>query len=152
MKMPPDGFGDFVRHDGGEGLGGGLLHLAQAAEVSEKALAGLRADTGNGKNLGLAVAHGAALAMIADGEAVALVADELHQMQHRRMAVEDDRLLFVAVEVDDLLLFCNRGQRLRGQAEGFKGLGGGVKLAQTAIDQDQRGEGLGFLRGFSLRG
>ncbi len=66
-------------------------------------------------SLRLAVAHGAALAMIADGETVALVADELDQMQHRRMAVEDHRLLLVAVEVDDLFALGDGSQRRHGE-------------------------------------
>ena len=66
-------------------------------------------------------------------------------MQYRRAAVEDDGLVLVAVEVDDLLALGDRGQGLRGQAEGFKGFGSGMKLAQAAIDEDERGEGLGFL-------
>src|SRR5271157_6396349 len=82
MKMPPDGFGGFAWNDGGQRLGGGQLHLAQAAEVGEQTLASLRADAGNVQQLGVAVAHGAALAMVADGKTVALVADELDQMQH----------------------------------------------------------------------
>jgi hypothetical protein len=31
--MPPDGFGGFAGDYGGEGFGGGLLHVAEAAEV-----------------------------------------------------------------------------------------------------------------------
>jgi hypothetical protein len=48
--------------------------------------------------------------MIADGEAVALVADELDEMQHRRAAVEDDGLVFVAVEVDDFFALGDGGE------------------------------------------
>ena len=105
MKMPPDGFGGFAADHGGERFRRGLLHIAQAAEVGEQALAGLRADAGNIQQLGIAVAHGPALAMVADGEAMALVADELDEMQHRRAAVEDDGLVFIAVEVDDFFSF-----------------------------------------------
>ena len=100
--MPPDGFGRFAGDDGGEGFGGGLLDVAQAAEVGEQTLAGLGAYAGDGEQFGVAVAHGAALAMVTDGEAVALVADELDEMEDGGAAVEDDGLLLVAVEVDDL--------------------------------------------------
>lgn len=75
MKMPPDGFGGFAGDYGGQRFGSGLLHVAEAAEVGEQTLAGLRAYAWNIQQFGIAVAHGAALAMIADGEAVALVAD-----------------------------------------------------------------------------
>jgi hypothetical protein len=74
--------------------------------------------------------------MIADSEAVALVADELDEMKDGGAAVEDDGLLFVAVEVDDFFFFCDRCERLAGDAEGFQGFGGGVELAQAAVDED----------------
>ena len=45
--MQPDGFGGFARDYGGQRFGRGLLHIAQAAEVGEQALAGLRAYAGN---------------------------------------------------------------------------------------------------------
>jgi hypothetical protein len=47
MKIPPDGFGCFWGDYGSERLGGSLLYVAEAAEVSEKALSCLRADAGN---------------------------------------------------------------------------------------------------------
>jgi len=129
-----------------------LLDVAEAAEVSEESPAGLRTDAGDGQQLGVAVAHGAALAMVADGEAVALVADELDEMEDGGAAVEDDGLLLVAVEIDDLFALGDGGQRLAGEAEGFEGLGGGVKLAQSAVDEDEGGEVFGFLGGLSGRG
>ncbi len=110
--MIEDGVRGFAGDDGGEGFGGGLLDVAEAAEVGEQALAGLRADAGDIEQLRVAVAHGAALAMVADGEAVALVADDLDEMQDRRAAVEDDGFVFVAVEVDDFFLFGDGGERL----------------------------------------
>ncbi len=81
--------------------------------MGEQALAGLRAHAGNLQQLGFAVAHGPALAVIADGKAMALIANELDKMQHRRAAVEDDRLVFAAMDVNDLFLFRDGSQRLR---------------------------------------
>jgi len=146
MKVLPDGLGGFAGDDGGEGLGGCLLHIAQAAEVSEQALAGLRANTGDIEQLGTAVAHGAALAMVADGEAMARVANELDEMQDRRAAVEDNGLILVAVKVDHFFLFGDGGQGLRGEAEGLEGLGGGAELAESAVNEDKRGHGGGLFR------
>ena len=103
-----------------------------------------RAYAGDVEEFGGAVAHGAALAVIADGEAVALVADELDEMQHGRAAVEDDGLVFVAVDVDDFFFLGDGGEGLRGEAEGFEGVGGGVELAEAAVDEDQGGHGGGF--------
>ncbi len=48
VEVAPDGFGDFAGDDRGEGFGGGLLHVAEAAEVGEESLAGLRAYAGDG--------------------------------------------------------------------------------------------------------
>jgi hypothetical protein len=45
--MPPDGFRGFAGYNGGKRFSGSLLHLTQASEVGEQALAGLRADAGN---------------------------------------------------------------------------------------------------------
>ena len=47
VEVPPDGFGGFARNYCGQGIGGGLLHVAQAAEVGEQALACLLSDAGN---------------------------------------------------------------------------------------------------------
>lgn len=144
VEVPPDGFGGFLGDYGGEGVGGGLLYVAEAAEVGEEALAGLGAYAGNVEQLGGAVAHGAALAVVADGEAVALVANHLDEVQHGRAAVEDDGLVLVAVEVDDLFFFGDGSEGLRGEAELFEGVGGGVELAEAAVDEDEGGHGGGF--------
>jgi hypothetical protein len=47
VKVTPYGFGSFAWHYGGQRFGGGLLHVAQAAEVGQKALPSLLAYTGN---------------------------------------------------------------------------------------------------------
>ena len=51
VEVPPDGFGGFAGDDGGEGFGGGLLDVAEAAEVGDEALAGLGADAGDVEQL-----------------------------------------------------------------------------------------------------
>ena len=112
--------------------------------MGEEALAGLGAYAGDVEELRGAVADGAALAVIADGEAVALVADELDEMEDGGAAVEDYGLGFIAVDVDDFFFFCDGGEGLGGEAEGFEGFGGGVELAEAAIDEDERGHGCGL--------
>jgi hypothetical protein len=47
VKMLPDGFGGLSWNYGSQRFGGGLLHVAEAAEVSEQALTGLRAYAGD---------------------------------------------------------------------------------------------------------
>jgi len=49
VEMPPDGFGGFSRDYSGQGFGGGLLDVAEAAEVREQALAGTRAYARDGE-------------------------------------------------------------------------------------------------------
>jgi hypothetical protein len=152
VEVAPDGFGGFAGDYGGEGVGGGLLHVAEAAEVGEETLAGLAAYAGDVEEFGVAVPHGAALAVVADGEAMALVADHLDQVQDGGMAIEDDGLVFVAVEVDDFFFFGDGGEGLRGEAEGFEGVGGSVELAEAAVDEDEGGHGFRLFVGLALRG
>ena len=117
----------------------------------EEALAGAGSDAGDGEELGVAVAHLAALAVVGDGEAVRFVADALDQMQDGGAAVEDDGLVFLAVEVDDFFSLGDGGEGLGGDAEGFESFGGCVELAQASVDEDDRREGptirTAFLRG-----
>jgi hypothetical protein len=47
VEVAPDGFGGFAGDYGGEGVGGGLLDVAEAAEVGEETLAGLAANAGD---------------------------------------------------------------------------------------------------------
>ena len=136
VEVAPDGFGGFAGDYGGERIGGGLLHVAEAAEMREETLAGLAAYAGDVEEFGIAVAHGAALAVVADGEAMAFVADHLDQVQDGGMAVEDYGFVFVAVEVDDFFFFGDGGEGLAGDAQGFEGVGGGVELAKAAVDED----------------
>ena len=97
MEVVVDGLGGFAVDDGAQGFCGGVLDVAQGAEVGEEALAGLRADAGDIVELGVAVAHGAALAVVADGEAMTLIPDGLDEMKDGRAAIEDDRVVFLAV-------------------------------------------------------
>jgi hypothetical protein len=136
VEVGVDLLGGFGGDDGGEALETGGGNAAQAAEVLEEALAGTGADAGDGEELGIAVAHFAAFAMVSDGEAVALVANALDQMQDGGAAIEDDGLVFLAVEVDDFFSLGDGGEWLGGDAEGFKGGGGGVELADAAVDED----------------
>ena len=100
MEMAPDRLGCFAINHRGQRLNRSLLYFAQAAEVCQQPLARACAYARNLQQLRIAVAHLAALAMVADSEAVALVADDLHHVQHGRAAVEHDGLVFVAVDVD----------------------------------------------------
>ena len=140
--MVADAFGCGSVDYGGEGVGAGLLDAADAAEVFEQALAGAGAYAGDGEQFAVAVAHLAALAMVGDGEAVALVADLLDEVEDRGAAVEDDGFVFLSVDVDDLFAFGDGGERLEGDAELFECRVGGVELAEAAVDEDEGGEGL----------
>jgi hypothetical protein len=73
-------------------------------------------------------------------------------MEDRRVAIENDGLVFLAVKIDDFFALGDGGQRLASQAKRFEGFGGGVQLAEAAIDEDERGKGLWLFRGLSLGG
>jgi hypothetical protein len=94
--------------------------------VLEEAGSGALAYAGDGQQLGVAVAHFSAFAMVGDGEAVGFVADALDEVQDGRAALEDNGIVFLSVEVDQLLAFCDGGEWLCGEAEFFDGLGSGV--------------------------
>src|SRR5581483_12453348 len=86
MEVSPDTLGGFAGHDRGERVGRGLLYVAQAAEVRQQPLARERTHARDIEQFRAAVAHGTALAMVADGKSVALVADHLDQVKHWRAA------------------------------------------------------------------
>ena len=135
--------------DGVEGVGGGLTDAADAAEVFDEARAGARAYAGDGEQFGLAVAYLAALAVVGYGEAVALVADLLHEMEDGGAAVEHHGFVLLTVDVDDLFAFGDGSQGLQGDAEFFQCCVGCVELAQAAIDKDEGWEWLVvFLKAF----
>jgi hypothetical protein len=89
--------------------------------------------------------------MVANGEAVTLVADDLDEMEDGRAAIENDGLVFVAVQINYFFALGDGGQRLAGEAEGFKGFRGGVELAEAAVDEDERREGFGLPGGLFRR-
>ena len=78
--------------------------------------------------------------MEGDGEAVGFVADGLDDVEDGVVAVEADGFVLLAVDVDDLFAFGDGGDGLVGDAEGFEGFGGGVELAEAAVDEDDAGE------------
>jgi hypothetical protein len=47
VEVAPDGFGGFLWDYGGKGLGGGLLDVAEAAEVGEETLTGYGSYAGD---------------------------------------------------------------------------------------------------------
>ena len=65
-------------------------------------------------------------------------------MQHRRMMVENDGIVFLSVDVNDLFALGDGGERLVDDFERFERLRRGVQLAEAAVDQDQTGHGLLF--------
>jgi hypothetical protein len=111
-EVAEDCFGLVAGDDRGEGGGIGLLHSLNATEVFEQAAGRADANPRNLEQFGGAVAHLPALAVEGDGEAVSLVADLLHEVQHRRVMVENNRLVFLSVDVDDFFPLGDSGQRL----------------------------------------
>ena len=57
-------------NDGGERLQASVLNPTQAAKVGNQSIARLRAHSGNGQQVGLAVADLPSLAVVSDSEAV----------------------------------------------------------------------------------
>ena len=67
--------------------------------------------------------------MESHSKAVRLVADQLHQMQHRRMMVKSDRFTLLPIDINNFLPLGNRGQRLVDDLKRFERLGRGMNIA-----------------------
>src|SRR5882762_10998476 len=78
------------------------------------------------------------------GEAMSFIADHLNQMEHRRMMVEHDRIVFLSVDVDDLFALGDRSKREVDDLEGLERLCCRVKLPDAAIDQYEARQALLF--------
>ncbi len=129
IEVCADGLGGLCVDDCGEGVDGGLLDAADRAEMGNEAFAGGVADAGDAEEFGVAVAHFAALSVVGDGEAVGFVADALNEVEDGRAAVEHDRVVFLAVNVDDLFFFGDGGERLEGDADLSEGIRRAGELA-----------------------
>ncbi len=70
---------------------------------------------------------------------VRLIPDELHQVQHRRVVIENHRFVFLAEDVNYLLAFRDRSEWLIDDLQGSKCISRGVELPQAAIYQNQAG-------------
>ena len=55
---------------------------------------------------------GAALTMECDCESVSFIANLLDEMEDGRMTVQNDRFIFLTVNVKDFLFFCDACERL----------------------------------------
>ncbi len=126
----------------GECIGGGLLDAPDRAEVLEEALPGAGTDARDRVELRVTVADLAAFAVVGDGEAMGFVPYFLDEVKDGGAAVEDDGVVLLAVDVDDLLALSDGGEGLGVDSEFGKGVGGGVELAEAAVDKDEGGEGL----------
>ena len=144
IEVSEDLFGGFAGDDLGEGVEAGALEVGDAAEFAEELAGGGWADAGDIAESGLGLAFAAAEAVEGDGEAVGFVADLLDEVEDRVVAVELDGLVFLAVEVEDLFLFGDAGERLVDDGEGLEGFGGSLELADAAVDEDEAGERLVF--------
>src|SRR5271165_1082724 len=108
VKMLQNGLGLRATDDRGQRGRVSLLHRLQAAEVLQQTSRGLRANSRDIQKFCLVVAHLAALAMEGHRETMRFVAHQLHQVQHRRVTVEHDRIVLLAVHVDNLFALGNR--------------------------------------------
>ena len=113
---------------------GGCFDAGEAAKASEKFLNVAGPDALDFSELRGEGARVAAVAMKGDGEAVGFVADGLNQLEHGRAAIEQNWFILVAKNLESLLAFGEGGQRLVEDPEGFQRGGGGVELAEAAVN------------------
>ncbi len=80
--------------------------------------------------------------MVGHGEAMAFIANLLHQVKHRRTPIQHDRLILLPIDVDDLLALRDRRQWLQRHANLLQRRICRMQLAQSSIDQNEGRERL----------
>src|ERR1700721_2456148 len=58
-------------------------------------------------------------------------------MQDRRVVLENDRLVFLAEDVQNFFFFCDAGERLIDDLQRIKRLGSSVELADPTVNENQ---------------
>lgn len=135
-------FCDPFRNDFGDLLDAGGAQLRHASEISEQFLRRAWADAGDVLEARLNRALRSPLAMESHGESVRFIANLLNEMENGRVMLQPDRLIFLSEDEDDLVLFRDARDGLVDHFELFERRTGRVQLADSAVDQDQPGEGL----------
>src|SRR5580704_9548220 len=120
------GAGDF----GGDVVNAEFLEASDAAETAQEFLSRTVTNSGDFGKGSAEAGLGAALTVEGDREAMSFVANLLDQMQHGRVVVEDE---------GDLFFFGDTGHGLIDDREFVECFGGGVELADAAVNQDQAG-------------
>ena len=120
---------------------GSTAEVGHTAELAEQLRGGARTDSGDVQQPGTDARGRAAVAVEGDRKAVGFVADLLHQSQDGRVAVEAERIVLLAVHVNGLFALGDAGQRQVDDLEFFEGSGGGVELADAAVNQHQPRKG-----------
>src|SRR4051794_15997855 len=123
----------------------GALDRLQRAEVPQQRALAARADAGNFLQAGLPDVLLALLAMRADREAMRLVAQPLHEVEHRVAWLELDRLASRNEERLPpgiaLRPLGDADERHIGDAHRGEHLPRGVELAKSSIDEEKVGPG-----------
>src|SRR5436190_24214014 len=89
--------------------------------------------------LGRTVAYLPALAVEGYRKRMRFVADQLDQMQHRRVMIKDYLFILWPENVNNFFTLGNRRQRLIDDLQSRQSFSSGMKLSQSAVDQDQAG-------------
>ena len=107
----------------GQLLQGRAPYLVEAAELAQELLRRALPDARDFQQLGSDRALAAAPAVEGDRKAVGLVADLLDHAQNRIEAVQADRIVLLAEDVDRFLALGDGGQRLGDGPEFFERFG-----------------------------
>src|SRR5947209_5763466 len=118
--------------------------MRDAPELSKQFLNGTLPHPGYFQQSAPHLAFSPSQAMKGHRKPVRLVANLLNQVEDRRMRFEGDWLVLLAMNVNDLFLFGDAGERLIDDLQFFKRLCGGVELPNAAVNQDQARELLLF--------
>src|SRR5215470_20207357 len=111
-EIVADGLRVMARHNRRKRGGIGLLHCLNVAEVLQQTPRSAGAGAGNLEQFGRAIANRAVLAVKGHSEAVGLIANQLDQVQDRRVMIEGNRIALLAVDVENFFALGNGGERL----------------------------------------
>jgi len=112
----------------------GLPHRLHAAKVLQQATCGALAYAGDLHQFCRAVPHLATFAMERHREPVRFIANQLHEVQYRRVVIQRHRFIFLPVDINDFLALGD-GRRDHGAAAEDDSVGPGVAADVAAGEE-----------------
>src|SRR5260370_11738982 len=135
-KLPENFLRVLSRNDAAQFFQPGSLNIGYAPKFVQEFLRRLSTHPGDFTQGSLRLPLSSPLPVKRYRKTVGLVANLLNQVQHRRMPLQHDRLIFLPQHVKNLLFLRDARNWLIDDMQRLERLRRGVQLADTTIDQD----------------